>query len=94
MAPIPLFDIDGVEAHFGCRAKHGATVYVAAISGRVSPCIRAPLACAGGAIYDPASRNRLSEILESEPFRQYRADCHGLEVCEAFSRAEADRAES
>jgi len=122
-APIPLIDIDGVEAHFGCRAKRGATVYVDAISGRVSPCIRAPLACAGGSLYvdcqpvccnsapiparcgsttlaaaqplcDPASRNRLSEILESEPFRQYRADRHGLEVCEAFSRAEGSRVES
>lgn len=86
---IPLIDVDGIEAHFGCRAKRGATVYVDAVTGRVSPCIRAPLAADGCNVYQPAGRHRLAAILDSEPFRRYRQDRPGLALCEAFSRCPA-----
>ena len=86
---IPLIDVDGIEAHFGCRAKRGATVYVDAVTGQVSPCIRAPLAADGCNIYQPAGRNRLAAILDSEPFRRYRQDRPSLPICEAFSRCAA-----
>ena len=90
-AAIPLIDVDGIEAHFGCRAKRGATVYVDALTGRVSPCIRAPLAADGCNIYQGAGGNRLAEILDSEPFRRYRLDRPTLPICEAFSRCEEPR---
>lgn len=83
---IPLIDVDGIEAHFGCRAKRGATVYVDAVTGRVSPCIRAPLAADGCNIYQAAGRNRLAEILDSEPFRRYRQEHPAVPICEAFAR--------
>jgi MoaA/NifB/PqqE/SkfB family radical SAM enzyme len=90
-APIPLIDVDGIEAHFGCRAKRGGTLYVDGVTGQVSPCIRAPLACQSCNVYRPAGRNRLSEIIHSEPFRRYREERPSLSICEAFSRCEASR---
>jgi MoaA/NifB/PqqE/SkfB family radical SAM enzyme len=88
-APIPLIDVDGIEAHFGCRAKRGATLYVDAITGQVSPCVRAQLACQSCNAYRPAGRNRLSEIIHSNPFCQYRDEQPSQSICEAFSRYEA-----
>jgi len=93
-APIPLIDVDGIEAHFGCRAKRGATLYVDAVTGQVSPCIRAPLACESCNVYRPAGRNRLSEIVHSGPFRQYREQRPSLPICEAFLRCDASRGSS
>jgi MoaA/NifB/PqqE/SkfB family radical SAM enzyme len=88
-SPIPLLDIDGLESHFGCRAKRGATVYIDAIGGTVSPCVRAIRAPDSCNIYRPAHRRRLVEILESDYFEQYRRDRGGSHACEAFCRAES-----
>jgi sulfatase maturation enzyme AslB (radical SAM superfamily) len=87
-APIPLLDIDGLEAHFGCRAKRGATVYIDAISGVVSPCVRAVRAPDSCNIYRPAHPGRLVEILESDYFEQYRRSGSPARACEAFDRAQ------
>jgi sulfatase maturation enzyme AslB (radical SAM superfamily) len=88
-SPIPLLDIDGLESHFGCRAKRGATVYIDAISGTVSPCVRATRAPDSCNIYQPAHAQRLVEILESDYFEQYRRDDSDLHTCEAFHRADS-----
>jgi hypothetical protein len=81
---LPLVDLDRIEAHVGCRAKRGATVYVDALTGQVSPCIRAPLESPQCNIYHPARPGRLAEILHSRPFSQYRQDKAELGTCEAF----------
>jgi hypothetical protein len=87
-ASIPLADIDGIEAHMGCRAKRGATVYIDALTGQVSPCIRAPLESPDCNLFDPAGRGRLAEILLSDPFRQFREAQPAAETCEAFINAD------
>ena len=88
IAPIPLIDIDGVERDFGCRAKRGATVFIDAITGKVSPCIRISSSFESGNIYRPARPERLSEILDSESFNDYRDARPTSNTCEAFHRAE------
>ncbi|MGD0897627.1 MAG: radical SAM protein [Thermoguttaceae bacterium] len=85
---MPLVDVDGIEAHVGCRAKRGATVYVDALTGQVSPCIRAPLDAAECNVYRPGGHGRLAEILRSGPFRQYRQDQPATQTCEAFIKAD------
>ncbi len=85
---MPLVNLDGIEAHVGCRAKRGATVYINAVTGQVSPCIRAPLESAECNIYHPRGHRRLAEILQSEPFRQYRQDEPATQTCEAFIKAD------
>ena len=87
-AAMLLIDIDGIEAHVGCRAKRGATLYVDALTGQVSPCIRAPLEAADCNVYHPAGPDRLKQVLQSEPFRRYRQDRPALRTCAAFARAE------
>lgn len=86
--PIPLIDIDGIESHTGCRARRGATVYVDALTGQVSPCIRAPRNWPDCNLYEPGRRGHLADILQSEPFCRYRADQTDLVTCEAFLRVE------
>jgi MoaA/NifB/PqqE/SkfB family radical SAM enzyme len=85
---IPLIDLDKIEAHVGCRAKRGATIYIDAITGRVSPCIRTPLDSPQCNIYHPAGPDRLAQIIQSEPFRKYRQDRTEIKNCEAFINAE------
>ena len=80
---IPLIDIDALEHGFGCRAKRGATIYVDAVTGQVSPCVRWPYAPDTCNIYKPAHQHRLSEILDSEYFCDYRRQSAVLQ-CDAF----------
>ena len=87
--PIPLIDVDGIEAHVGCRAKCGATVYIDAVTGQVSPCIRAPLVSDQCNLYRPMASDRLQQILNSEPFRRFRQDRPAFTMCEAFAKADA-----
>ncbi|MFI5378453.1 MAG: radical SAM protein [Tepidisphaerales bacterium] len=86
--PIPLIDVDGIEAHVGCRAKCGATVYIDAVTGQVSPCIRAPVQSDQCNIYRPAASDRLKQILQSEPFCRFRQDRPPFTMCEAFAKAD------
>lgn len=56
---MPLVDFDALEARTGCRARAGLSVYVDAVRGRESPCIRVPFgpeACSvdAGSGGDPA----------------------------------------
>jgi MoaA/NifB/PqqE/SkfB family radical SAM enzyme len=84
---IPLIDIDALEAGFGCRARRGATIYIDAVTGRVSPCVRSPYSPDSCNIYQPAHRDRLAEIVDSPYFRDYRRQSAVL-PCDAFQRAE------
>ena len=86
-SPVPLIDIDALEIGFGCRAKRGATIYIDAITGQVSPCVRSPYSPDSCNIYRPAHRHRLAEIVDSEYFRIYRQQSPVL-PCDAFHRAE------
>jgi len=43
-SPLPLLDFDEVEAHTGCRARGGVSIYIDGISGQIAPCIRVPFA--------------------------------------------------
>jgi sulfatase maturation enzyme AslB (radical SAM superfamily) len=88
-APIPLLDLDALESHFGCRSKRGATVYIDAMTGTVSPCVRASRAPESCNIYQPVHARRLAEILESDYFERYRQNCREPHTCEAFQRAES-----
>lgn len=42
--PIPVFDLDEMEGHTGCRARSGCSIYIDGVSGQVAPCIRIPFA--------------------------------------------------
>lgn len=86
---IPLIDIDALELGFGCRAKRGATLYIDALTGQVSPCVRRPYSPDSCNIYEPSHRHRLSEILESPFFREYRGQPAVL-PCDAFHEAECE----
>lgn len=86
-APIPLIDIDGIEAGFGCRAKHGMTVYIDGITGAVSPCIRVPLSSPSCNAYKNPHPARLAEIMASEEFSEFRSR-PTFGHCEAFHHAE------
>jgi sulfatase maturation enzyme AslB (radical SAM superfamily) len=72
-SPIPVIDLDGLEAHVGCRAQQGLTVYVDAITGQVAPCIRHPIAAADCNLFDAPRPGRLAEILASSGFAAFRA---------------------
>jgi len=85
---IPLFDIDGMEAHVGCRARHGATLFIDAIEGRVAPCVRDSSSSDDCNLFRGRHPGRLVEILDSAFFRQYRADTSGRHRCAAFERAD------
>jgi hypothetical protein len=87
-SPVPLLDIDGVEAHVGCRSRAGATLYVDAVEGTVAPCIRDAASPEPGALYADRRPGRLAQILESDFFRTYRAGADG-HVCGAFKQADA-----
>lgn len=87
-SPVPLLDIDGVEAHVGCRSRAGATLYIDALEGTVAPCIRDAVSPDPGALYAQRRPGRLAEILESGFFRTYRAGADG-HVCGAFKQADA-----
>jgi MoaA/NifB/PqqE/SkfB family radical SAM enzyme len=87
-APIPLVDIDGIEARFGCRARRGATVYINAITGKVSPCIRIP-ETARNAPRNCLHRNaRLDQILGSDDFLSWRESLPETGPCAAFNDLE------
>jgi sulfatase maturation enzyme AslB (radical SAM superfamily) len=83
VSPIPVIDLDGVEAHVGCRAQHGLTVYVDAITGQVAPCIRHPVAAPDCNLFDAPRPGRLAEILASSCFAEFRAQPPFLR-CPAF----------
>jgi len=72
-SPLPLLDLDGAEAHVGCRARHGATLYIDAITGQVAPCVRDPKSPAECNVFTNRRPGRLAEILDSAFFRAYRA---------------------
>ena len=81
-SPLPLLDLDGAEAHVGCRARHGATLYIDAITGQVAPCIRDPKSPPDCSLFLNRRPGRLAEILAADFFRAYRAvDKH---TCPAF----------
>lgn len=86
---IPLIDIDALEMGFGCRAKRGATLYIDALTGQVAPCVRRPYSPDSCNIYEPSHRHRLSEILASPFFRDYRGQSAVL-PCDAFREAEGE----
>ena len=49
VAPIPLVDLDELEEESGCRSRLGRTLYIDAVHGEVTPCLRVPFAPAGTA---------------------------------------------
>jgi hypothetical protein len=82
-ARIPVLDLDGLEAHVGCRAKHGATVSIDPISGHVTPCIRRPVSGADCNLLDGHRPGRLAEILASPAFVAFRSEESGSD-CPAY----------
>ncbi|NLI79488.1 MAG: radical SAM protein [Candidatus Riflebacteria bacterium] len=86
--PIPLIDIDGLEAGFGCRARRSVTLYVDAVSGQVSPCIRAAITDERCRLGTPGQGGRrLADILSSEAFRAARDRLPESGTCVAFAKA-------
>jgi hypothetical protein len=76
-AAIPLLDLDEMEAHTGCRARAGVSVYIDGVTGAVAPCIRVPFAPAACRL-DPARGIGLAEVLRHPFFTAYRArPAHG-----------------
>ena len=85
-SPLPLLDLDGAEAHVGCRARHGATLYIDALTGQVAPCVRDPRSPPGCSLFPHRRPGRLAEILDSEFFRAYRSVT--THTCPAFASTE------
>jgi MoaA/NifB/PqqE/SkfB family radical SAM enzyme len=85
---MPLIEIDGIESHVGCRAKHGSTIYVDAITGQVAPCIRVRDSVPECNIYREPHSDRLFEVFHSEFFQQYRENPLGKTVCEGILRCD------
>jgi hypothetical protein len=69
---MPLIDLDEVEAQIGCRSRAGASVYVDAASGAVTPCIRMPFSPASCRLAPEVGRT-LGRVLEDPFFLRYRA---------------------
>jgi MoaA/NifB/PqqE/SkfB family radical SAM enzyme len=87
-AGMPLFDLDELEAHTGCRARAGLSLYVDGLSGRVAPCIKVPHAPAECLLRGDRP-GELAEILSHPFFVQYRsAQCAGGRWCGANHGAE------
>ncbi len=85
-APIPLIDIDGSEVRFGCRARRGATIYVDALTGGVSPCIRATLGPDRFNLFQHPEPGGLGLILGSQEFLAERRRLPESGTCIAFDR--------
>lgn len=80
---IPLLDIDGVESHVGCRAKHGSTVFIDALAGQVAPCIRQTISPPECNLFIDRHPGRLAEILASPFFTTFRA-AKSIHTCPAY----------
>jgi hypothetical protein len=77
---LPLLDFDEVEAHTGCLARAGISVYLDGLTGQVAPCIRAPFAPPECRI-DPERPGGLGRALGHPFFVGYRAGALGPEEC-------------
>ena len=72
--PIPLIDSDSAEQNLGgCLSRRGNLIYIDAITGSVSPCVKTPFAPKSSNIYLDSNNNRLREILNTEFFTAYRS---------------------
>ena len=70
VAPIPLVDLDELEEESGCRSRLGRTLYIDAVRGEVTPCLRVPFAATGTPRLGEAP---LEAIVRHPFFEAYRA---------------------
>lgn len=70
--PLPLIDADESEKRLGgCCAQAGTLAFVDAVTGRVSGCLKLPLAPPSHNLFENTSPGRLAELLHSEHLRAF-----------------------
>ncbi len=88
LLPLPLVDIDAFEQRWGCRARSGSLVYVAA-DGAVRPCVNWPTDETAGCLCRAQAPGGLLQILRSPPMTRLR--CSGSrETCAAVTASRPD----
>jgi len=93
-AIIPLMDLDEMEAHTGCHARAGASIYVDGVTGAVAPCIRMPFAPESCRL-DPDRGVGLAQVLRHPFFTRFRTEPHaGPAWCGADLGAELSELEA
>lgn len=70
--PMPLIDADETEMRLGgCQAQQGKLAFVDAVTGRVSGCIKLPLAPVSLNLFEDPVPGRLAELLQNDHFGQF-----------------------
>jgi MoaA/NifB/PqqE/SkfB family radical SAM enzyme len=84
---IPLVDADEAEIRRGgCQAQTGNLAFVDALTGRVSGCVKLPLAASSNSLFVRPGPGRLGELLQSDYFQKFWKDFPGSWHCREGSK--------